>query len=881
MPPSDPKPPAWAIAVLQKVCPQSLYEGILGDLLEQYAHNYRAKGERRANRLFLTNILFFIRPGILKRHSKLETQTNSIMISNYFKVAYRNIVRHKFYSLLNIFGLAFGLATFLLIYFYIEDELIYDNYHEKKDRIYRIVSDLKTPDRDFSFALTPPKLAERLKGDFAGIEHTSRFSRTGGLVSYQDKRFQENNVYYAESSAFATFSWEVIAGNSAEFLSLPYQIVLDQPTAEKYFGKDDPIGKRLSIAGFPQDFEVTGIIKPIPTNSHFTFDILISFETSETFFDANNDRWFYLDYFTYLLLKPEQNPQEIISALPEFTLRHIGETQDRVGQYYTFFMQPLKNIYLKSSLDNENGTRGNLNYIYLFSAVAVFILVIACINFINLATAQSQKRGKEVGMRKSVGASKNQLLNQFLSESLLITFFALIVAVGICYFLLPAFNDIAGKKLGLDLFSWQKAILLVGLVLGVGLISGIYPGVILARFKPARVLKAQSKTGTGSGGLRQGLVVFQLTISIALIIATIAVSQQLKKIKNQNLGFDHEQIVNLQFRMDQNFRSNQGGRDFYETVKRELAQSVNAVAASAVRTSPDVDPPNWYSEFEDSNGEMQNTSINGYIVDYDFLDTYDIDLVAGRFLSRDILADTSGAFILNEAAVKFFGFATPEEALDKKFFQIGIEGKIIGVVQDFNFKSLHQQIEPLAIYYYPNFFNRFSIKLPPGNHQAALQALESKWNELVPQQIFTYTFLDQGLADRYQAEQQIGNIFSKFSMLSILIACLGLVGLSSFIAEQRRKEVGIRKVLGATTSGILTLFSKGFVKLTLIAFLFSAPIAYYALERWLEAFPYRISLEPWIFLLAGSIALVATVATIGLQTLRSALAKPVDSLRYE
>ena len=799
------------------------------------------------------------------------------MFKNYLKIAIRNLLRLKLYSFINISGLAVGIACSILILLYVLDELSYDRYHENADQIYRLVSDLKTPDKTFPFAITPADMAPALREDFPEVLNTVRLRRVSGVMQYGDKQFQENLIFLADSSLFEIFTFPLKKGDPKTALKEPFSLVLTEKTARKYFGDADPMGKELVSENDPQPYRITGLIAEVPRNSHFTFDMLISNSTLEAIVGPRTEpRWFSFNSYTYLLLPKSYPFQELEAKLADFVERRMGEVQRQAGQSHTLSLQPLTDIHLRSQRDNEAGTNGNLAYLYIFSAIALFILLIACINFVNLATALAFKRAKEVGIRKVVGAQRWQLAKQFLGESFFASFLAFLFAVQLILLLLPVIEQLAGKTLDPVLFYRSAyGALLPGLVLLVGLLAGSYPAFVISGFRPTTVLKGVLRSGRQGVALRKSLVVFQLTVSIVLLVGTFVVQAQLDHLQQQNLGFNKEQMLVVNFYGDSQVRNN------YERIKAELHKHPAVVAATVSYSTPGVRPINWYTEYETSNGQMQNSSLDTYVIDTDFIHTYGMEMAAGRSFSKTFATDSTAAYMINEAAVPYFGWTSPREAIGKRFVQNGTPGRIIGVVKNFNFRSLHRQVEPLAFQIRPNMFSRISLRLQSDNLIETVAKLEQTWNGLVPHRSFDFTFLDESLDQQYRTEIRVGQLFNYFSAIAILIACLGLFGLASFMAEERTKEIGVRKVLGATISTIVSTLSMEFVKLVAIGFVIAVPLAYYGMNRWLQNFAYRTEISASEFVLSGSLILIVAWLTVSYHSIKAALTNPVQALKYE
>lgn len=803
------------------------------------------------------------------------------MFKNYLKIALRNLLKHRAYSFINITGLAVGLACCLLISLYVKDELSYDRYHAKADRIFKVVMDSRRSDKESKVALTPAPLAEALVRDFPEVETTTRlFTFFGeGLVKYGDKRFNQPGIYFGDSTFFAVFSIPLRSGDAKTALARPNTVVLSETAARKYFGNEEPLGKTLSLND-DFDVQVTGVMGDIPANTHFHCDFLISLTTtrmsrSPSFITNNN-------FHTYAVLRQQASPQALEAKFPEAIKRYAAaQVTARFGQTFEeytaagnetkWMLVPVTDIHLRSNREYEIETNGNIATVYLFATIAAIVLLIACINFMNLATARSASRAKEIGVRKVIGSNRLQLLRQFLTESLLLSFLALLVALVLVELLLPTFNQLAGKQIETSFFANGSSIaILASVTLLVGLLAGSYPAVVLSAMRPALVLKNILAVSKSGAWIRRGLVVFQFAISVALIAGTFIVHNQLGFVLKRQLGFDKEQILVVK-------RASALGQQ-RETFKQKLLQNASVINAATSTTLPGK----LYgrSTYRALGSPMENTyAMHEMYVDEAFLPTLAITLTAGRNFSREFATDSS-AVILNEAAAELFGWADP---LGQTLTQPGDSlwrANVIGVVQDFHFESLHKKIQPLVILYRP-FYQYLSIRVRPENIAATVQAVEKLWQEFIPQQSFEYSFLDQDFDGQYRAEQRTGKIFGIFAALAIFIACLGQFGLASFTIQKRTKEIGVRKVLGASVASIVGMLSKEFIKLVALGMLIASPLAYYMMNRWLQDFAYRIDIGVMTFILAGSLALVIALLTVSLQSVKAALANPADALRYE
>ncbi len=808
------------------------------------------------------------------------------MIKNYITVALRNLSRHKVFSFINILGLAIGLACCITIFLFVRDELRYDTFHTKADRIYRVVNSRVRESGEDHIALTPPAFGPTLQRDFPEVQQMVRFfDMRAPLITYEDKKFFETDFLLADSTVLDVFTLPLLKGNPQTALKERYSLIITESVAKKYFGEQDPMGKVLTVDG-EMKFTVTGVMQDLPVHSHLKINVLGNFNMLKDFIQQSRlENWVWHQFYTYILLQENYNVAQLEAKLPSFVKTHASEVTARMNTKYTIGLQALTDVHLRSShLEHDIAQKGDIQYVYAFSVIALFALLIACFNFMNLSTARSAQRAKEVGLRKVVGAGRRQLIAQFIGESILLVSIAMVMAFILVYLTLPIFNNFSGKQL--QLFSAIDILTVLGvlaIILLVGLVAGSYPAFFLSAFQPVKVLKGELRAKHGGYSLRQTLVVLQFAISTVLIIGTTIVFRQLNYIQNTNLGFSKEQLVSLPIRNGEMRRN-------YEGIKNELLQNTAIKSATACYGLPgDI----FAGDGILIPGRDTDYSINMFLVDHTYIPTLEMEMVAGRNFSKEYGTDAENAFILNETAVKDLGWNTPEEALNKEIHwkkwnvdSAGISdslkrGKVIGVVKDFHYKSLHQKIEPLILHIYQDAYTSIVVKVRPENMQATLNFLEKKWTSLDAEWPFEYTFLDEQFAKKYESERVFGKVFTAFTLLSIFIACLGLFGLASFTASQRSREIGIRKVLGASVAGIVFLLSKDFLKLVLLALLIAIPLAWYAMSGWLEDFAYRIDMDWWMFALAGLVALLIALFTVSFQSIKAALANPVKSLRNE
>ncbi len=780
------------------------------------------------------------------------------MFKNYFKIALRNILKHKSYAFVNIAGLAVGMASCLLILLYVQDELRYDRFHQNAERIYRAT--LATSQQRVE--TTPSILGPLCQREFPEVERAVRFyesTRFGALVVQQGERFfQEERFMFADSTVFEVFTFPFIMGNPATALTRPNTIVLTQSTAQKYFGEANPLGKTLRVNN-ARDYEVTGVMQDVPSHSHLQFDFLASY-TSLTHEWATTETWYSANLFTYILLRQNAAPPPLAERFP------IWVQRDQIRFWERISLQKLTQIHLHWNND--------IVRVYIFSSIALLVLLIACINYMNLATARSLRRAREVGVRKVLGAVRGQLAAQFYGEIGLITMFALMLAVLFVEIARPAFNAVSGKQLAVGALAQPAFIIMLAAIgAAVALLAGSYPALLLSNFQPAKVLKSALQTGSHGAGFRQGLVVAQFVISIALISGAAVVYQQLAYLSNKKLGFAKEQTLILPMR-DWSLRSK------YATLKSALAQHSNIESVSAAAGFPGR-VLGGYGMQAEGLPEDQLLEVVGYPVDNDIIKTLGLELIAGRGFPETWSEAQGYVYIINERALQILNWKK-EEAVGKWMnLPANRMGRVVGVVKDFHFASLHAEIKPLIMFIEPPEFAYLLVKLRPQDLPNTLAFMRAQWQTLAPSSPFDYTFLDRAFAALYRTEQNAGRLLGLFAGLAIMIACLGLLGLASFTAEQRTKEIGVRKVLGASVVGIVGLLSKDFVKLVFVAFFVATPLAYFVMKHWLQDFAYRITLSSWIFALAGGMALLIALLTVSTQAIKAALANPVEALRYE
>ena len=816
------------------------------------------------------------------------------MLQNYIKVALRSIFRNKLTAFINIAGLALAMMCSILIYLFVNDELHYDQYNSKADRTYRVTRNFLNREGVASLHLAnvAPPIGPLVKNDFGEIEVMARAINYGLVIGQEEngeltKNFSEDFLFVVEPDIFKIFDIAVKSGDAATALTRPFTVMLSEKTARKFFADGNALGKRLR-ANNQFDLEVTGVYEDFPVQAHWHPEYMVSFSTLD---DTNiygrtnlETNWGNNSFGTYILLEEGTDPKKVETAFPEFLNKHFGAFAKAnfgappdflASKSTTLFLQKLTDIHLRSHLDDELEVNGNINNVYMMAVIGLFIVLIACFNFINLSTARATKRAKEVGMRKVVGAFKNQLIVQYLSESVMIAIFALILGLGFSKVSINWLNTFTGKSLSFSLMNdWPLLLGLIGFSIVVGILAGLYPALVLSGFKPALVLKGQQGSAKGNGLLRKSLVVAQFSISIVLLIATAITFQQLGYLNNRNLGYNKDQVVTLPYYDELS--------DSYESFYNELVKfsGIKILGRSSrIPTGRLLDsqgPPLIMK----GDSLVNSTVTTKYVtVDFDFFKTYDIGFAAGRDFSKEIPTDDTLAFIVNESAAKSYGWKDLNDAINKDFNYGGTTGKLIGIVKDFHFESLHQQIVPLV--FYIGNYNNISVKIAGTDMKQGMEHLERIWKEFLPKRPFSYTFLSDNYRKLYDDEQKQGQLFTIFSGLAIFIACLGLFGLATFNTLQRVKEIGIRKVLGASVPSILTLLSKEIVILILLANLLAWPLAWFFMNKWLDSFAYHIDMDLAIYFLSAIAAILLALVTVSTQTIRAAMTNPSNTLRYE
>jgi putative ABC transport system permease protein len=799
------------------------------------------------------------------------------MFKNYLKVAVRNITKHKLYSFVNITGLTAGIVGCILIGLFVWTELRYDDFHTKGDRVVRVTMEYGAAGTVNKTAVTGTKVGPQFKRTFPQVESFTRAYKSPRTIANGATVFEEKNVLYVDADFLNIFSFDLLKGNSTTALSLPYTIVLSETAAKKYFGSENPIGKTLRINDL-KDYEVTAVVKDAPLNSQIQYDMLVSFTSPGA---SKTEEWWTANYITYLLLHNDKQIQTLSPLVANYMKKISNEELKLSGtqNYLTYHLEPLKKVHLFSSLDGLE-PNGNITYVYVLSIIAILILLIACVNYTNLATAQSAGRGTEIGVRKVLGAGRLQLLKQFFGESVILTFIAQIIAIVVSIVLLPLFNSITGKVFTADLL-FQPIPLICLLFLGIiiSFLAGAYPAFILSNTLIVSILKSGLRMSNSGGLLKKSLIVFQFVISVFLVVATIVVLTQVSYIQNKQLGYNREQVMVLPV----DYKMKAG----YENLKKAFEQNPNVLSVTGAYEDPTS--IEWGDGISSDDGQgKKELSVTAVPVDLNYTKTMGMQIIAGRdFNHADFaLQDTSndyanyrGSYILNENAVKTLGW-TPEQAIGKTVSR-GVPGLVTGVVKDFHFSSLHTPIAPLVIFLDTTLVRQLFVKVKQENLQATIQSLSSIWKDRVGYRPFDYHFLDDDFNALYKNEERTAKLFTIFSGLAISLAALGLFALAAFSAIQRTKEIGIRKILGANTGSIILLIAKQFVILVLIGIVIASPIAWWAGNQWLQDFEYRIDISWWMFLVAGLSAMAIALITVSYHAIRASLANPVKSLRNE
>jgi putative ABC transport system permease protein len=875
------RPPQLFLRFFRWFCHPKMVDYIEGDLIEVYERRLKESSKRKADLRFVVDVLLLFRPAIIRSIGIYKNINQTTMINNYIKIGWRNINRHRSLSFINIFGLSTGLTCFALIALWVSDELSYDRFNANYDRIVRVTGITRTDAGVTESAMTGAPMAQALKNDFPEVEEVVRLKMRGDIVTYKGQQFYQPGVLLADPSFFNVFSFELTKGNRATALGDPFTIILTESAAAKYFGRQDPIGETLTInmydgSGYGAAYKITGVMPDPPRNSHFNFTMMASFSTVET---ANpgvltKDGWGDASFYTYVLMREGADVETFSEKIKLFYGKYVGELFNVWRDHYSYKVQPLRDIHLRSNLKNEIGTPGNINQIYLLSTIGIFILVLAGINYVNLAVAGSTSRVKEVGMRKVAGALKSQLVLQYLFESILTALIAFAISVLLSTLLQPLFFQLTGK----DIFLFSSlvvVIFLTAVTVLVGILSGLYPAAVLSGLKPLRILKGNYQHSGRGISVRQSLMIVQFTVAIVLVNCIVIFSSQMRFIQHKDLGYDNDALVF--FKVNGNTDIIKG----YDAFRTELLRSPLVSVASISNTVPIAGLDNGESETLDKEGKPVIISTARLRTDSQFLDAYGLHLLAGRNLQERATTDTLQGVLINEAAIKTIGWESPQDAIGRPFDIGGTKGEVIGVVRNFHFSSLYKPVDPLVIYPVGPRFSRIIVKASFADPVLAMDWIEKVWKTHFPSALFDYEFVDSVIADQYEKDVRFAKVIASFSCLSLVIACLGLYGLVSHAVSKKVKEIGIRKVLGATVSGITLMLSKDFLKRVVLAIFVAIPASWYVMSRWLENFAYKTSISWWMLVLGGVMVLILSIITVSFQTVKAGMMNPVKSLRSE
>ncbi len=874
-------PPKWAMRFFRWYCNDHLSEAVLGDMIELYSRRRQNLGKRRADLLFLWNVVCFLQPFAIKRKS--SPQNNFAMFENYFKIAWRTMSRQKMYTGIKVGGFAIGLATCILIFLFIRNEISYDREFANK-HIYRVYNDWRGSDPG-KWTSFPANIHTILKNDYAEVEKSARlipykwFNAGSNLIRRDDRvdNTYEEGFAYADNDLLDILNVPMIYGNRSQALTKPMSIVLSKKMADKYFPNEDPVGKIIILnEEKAKPYEVGGVMRDFPTNSHIHYEFFITLVNIE-FWPGEQTSWCCWNYNAYVRLRPDTDipsfERKLTSMRDTYLITHLEKVGDQsvadVKKNHFFGLQPVEDIYLKSDKISDEQQHGDVRYIWLFGGIAVFILLLACINFINLSTAKSANRAKEVGLRKVVGSMRSYLVNQFLTESLVYSFVSFMLAVVLVILAMPVFNSLSGKQLLVPWTTWWFLPMLTASAVIVGIVAGIYPAFYLSAFKPVDVLKGSVSRGSKSSKMRSVMVVFQFTTSIILIIGTFIINKQMNFILNAKLGYNKEQII-----MIQGANTLEEQHDAFKSELKQLAEVENATCNNYLPVyGTNRDQHGFWKEGK----QKIDKPLYGqfWYVDQDYISTLGMKLLEGRDFDEKLKSDTA-SMIINQALAKAMGLKKPigERIGGGRMYNV------IGVVEDFNFDTMKGEIRPLSMVM-GRWGSIVSVKVKSKNVASVIQSINKVWDRFMPHQPFRYTFLDESYAKMYQDVDRMEKIFASFAGLAIIVACLGLFALSAFMVEQRSKEISIRLVMGASVRNILRLLTQNFVKLVLVSFIIAAPISWYMMNKWLDDFVYKITISWDVFLVAGLISVFIALLTISYQSISAALANPANRLRSE
>src|SRR5882762_1718248 len=883
--PGNQQPPKWAVRFFRWYCNDHLFDAVLGDMLELYARRRSAKGKSKADALFILNVLLFLQPFAIKRKSN-STQANSIaMFQNYFKIAWRTMSRQKMYTGIKIGGFALGLATCILIFLFIRHEVSYDKQYKAGAHLYRVYNDYSGPDGG-KWTSFPASIVHILKNDFPEVEKAGRLIPYSGWFNAGSNLFRpadklensyEEGFAYADQELLEVLEIPMVYGNPLHALDKPNTVVLSKRKADKYFPNEDPTGRTIILnEDKTKPYTIGGVMYDFPANKHLQSDFLLTL-TGVEFWPGEQTSWCCWNYNAYVRLRRDANPalleKKLLSITNTYYVAYLKETGNQsaadVKKYQHFRLQPIGDIHLQSEGISDSIPHGDIRYIWLFGGIAIFILLLACINFINLSTAKSANRAKEVGLRKVVGSARGYLVRQFLTESLVYSFVSFVLAILIVSLAMPYFNSVAGKHLIIPWTEWWLFPILIAAAIVIGLLAGIYPSFYLSAFKPVDVLKGSVSRGSKSSKLRSGMVIFQFTTSIILIIGTVIIHRQMKFILNTKVGFDKEQVLTIQ-----GANTMEGNQTTFKDELLKLADVEHVTINSylPIEGTKRDQNPFWK---DGKSKEEKAVGAQKWYVDEDYLSTMGMKLVEGRNFILGLASD-SQSIVINQAMAKAMGLTKPvgERIMNWETYTV------IGVVEDFHFESMKGAIGPLSLVV-GHGGSIVSVKAKSKNMANVLQSVTRVWNKFMPHQPIRYSFLDESYARMYDDVQRMGNIFASFAILAIIVACLGLFALSVFMVEQRSKEISIRLVLGASVKNVFRLLTQNFVKLVLISFVVAAPLSWYMMQKWLEDYAYKVNITWDVFFLAGLISVFIALLTVSYQSIRAALANPAESLRTE
>ncbi len=862
-------PPKWADRILQWYCAEEFLEEVQGDLHEWFHRRSKRQGLTLARVLYFIDVIRFFRTFRLRSMQEHKTKVGfGGKMNNYIKTGIRDFRRQKFYAAINLFGLVAGFTSCLFIVTYLQDELSYDQFHSKKDSIYRLNVDISTSTGKLELAYSSGPMAQTLQSELPEVQDYVRIAKNPAsvLVRNKERQFYEESVIYADPAFFTLFDFELALGNKETVLKQVDEVILSPQMAIKYFGESSPIGEEMQFDG--TTYKVVGVVQPMPTNSHIQFDFLVSMATWIALRPPTETNWFWFPVTTYLQLT-ENSEATFATKLPAFRDKYM--VNERETSEYNLSIEPFAGIHFSEARLGEMDVKGEKSYLYFLAAVAGFILLLAVANFINLSTAKSTRRAKEIAVRKTLGALRSEIKWQFLVESTMYAVGALALAIVVYIALLPSFSDLLSRQFdGAILTTLPFVLALAVTPLVLGFLAGFYPALVMAAFEPIQTLGHQTK---GGFRLRGVLTTFQFAVSSILIFATVAMWMQLNYLRNTDPGFSKEQTLVIDFGLNQQPIAR------YHTLRNELENLENVGAVTFSSHIPSEKPHGVGTRIYNE-GEVIDGEIYANMVDYQFYDSYELEIVAGRSFDFSLSEDSSG-LVVNEATVKAMGFGSNEEILNKEFLQWGRRGRVIGVVKDFNFLSLHTEIEPLSFQMWPEQFRKISVKLEANRVASAIEGLEKTWREVIGDIPMNYYFLDQRFNEQYRNDQQLGTIIGIFSTVSIIIAVLGLIAFATHICAQRAKEMALRKVMGASASGISFLLYKQFSRPVGIAFIVGLLPAYYITDQWLEQFAYRVNINAMMLLLPLLLLAIILLLSVGYQSIQTALANPVKHLKDE